>query len=339
MNYQYDALSKTESVRIKDITSTAANRALLHRIKNNDPGLKSLYIDTFYQLGMGTFQVREGDDLGWLGYFIGGNETLTRLIFWQLPEDREREEEFFFGVQRNKSIKRVEILGRVFPTKSLPVMNLPHVTSMTLNTAITAVGLHSLKQYFRSPSCALKDLSIISSINIGDEGAYALADALGQNKSLKRLRFEERGITLRGWKAFLKLICDSSSPNSIYLSHHTLCKLGDRCFGGWGWRLSGSVRTSLDTFLGMNNQTPNLAAKVKIMHVFPDLDMVLLFQWNTKFLPLVKRWFDTVTSDDSAFAASVQNRKLSAIYKFVRAIAGCKLLPTSSHSAASEYQS
>ena len=596
MNYQYyDALAETESVRIKDITSTAANRALLHRIKNNDPGLKSLYISTSDHYGdgdddnMGIFQVREGDDLGWLGYFIGENEALMSLTFRYLPEDRERVEKFFFGVQRNKSIKGVYIFGRGFSSKSLSVMNLPHATSMTLdydsysnredahyfamglrrceslekyhgpvtselvaslttlpmlehvnvcksgdltntldegvalgylllsanklkhldlagvgignvglrllakglacnssltdgvldlsrndisdtgaqalasslsgngkvrqlnlcnnnigdtgfvaladslahnralrylsiagntaitetgvraisrilqsrnctledlrldminvgdegrkilgdalstnkslvtlslgcgengvgigddelralslglsrnshlknlnlsgNTAIADVGWRSLKQYVQSPSCALKALSI-SFINIDDEGAYALADALGQNKSLKSLRFEERGITLRGWKAFLKLICDSSSPNNISLSNHTLCELG----GWWGWghqpHAGSSVRTSLDTFLGMNNQTPNLAAKVKIMHVFPDLDMVLLFQWNTKFLPLVKSWFDTVTSDDFAFAASIQNRKLSAMYKFVGEIAGCKRLPTSSH--------
>mmetsp|Transcript_18243 Transcript_18243/g.26986 ORF Transcript_18243/g.26986 Transcript_18243/m.26986 type:complete len:598 (+) Transcript_18243:1097-2890(+) len=596
MNFQYDTLAA--SVRLKDVISSASNRAILHRLKNNDPGLTHLSIDESdddYGDDDDIFQVREGDDLGWLGYFIGRNEKLKYLSVCYLPGDAEQGRKFFFGIQRNTSIDEVDVSIRGFLGESLSVMNLPHVTSISFdsyskredahyfalglrqcealedysglltaeivaslvslpwlsniyiykrgglainreecmalrelvanatgiihldlsrvglgndgsellaeglacnssladgaldlrgngigdeglqalasslasnaklrelnlcnnnisdtgwealaeslahnralrvlsiaantaitetgvraisrilqsrksrledlwldsisiceeggkllgdalfvntslltlslrcvgggmsidddglkalalglsrnshlkilnlseNTAITSVGLRSLKQYFRSPSCAL-DTLFINSINIGDEGACALADALGQNKSLKSLSFDKRGITSKGMKAFLKLICDSSSPNSIYLSHHTLCKLGDRCFGGWGWRLSGSVRTSLDTFLGMNNQTPNLAAKVKIMHVFPDLDMVLLFQWNTKFLPLVKRWFDTVTSDDSAFAASVQNRKLSAIYKFVRAIAGCKLLPTSSHSAASEYQS
>eukprot|EP00984_Skeletonema_dohrnii_P019944 scaffold9636_cov76-Skeletonema_dohrnii-CCMP3373.AAC.5 len=72
MNYQHDALAA--GVRIKDIASTASNRALLHRLKNNDPGLTHLSIDDLEDDAL--FQVREGDDLGWLGYFIGRNETL-----------------------------------------------------------------------------------------------------------------------------------------------------------------------------------------------------------------------------------------------------------------------
>ncbi|KAL7497330.1 hypothetical protein ACHAWT_005422, partial [Skeletonema menzelii] len=41
VNYENDVLS----VRLKDITSSAENRALLHRIKNNDPALTSLCVD------------------------------------------------------------------------------------------------------------------------------------------------------------------------------------------------------------------------------------------------------------------------------------------------------
>eukprot|EP00573_Skeletonema_grethae_P008592 CAMPEP_0201700746 /NCGR_PEP_ID=MMETSP0578-20130828/29718_1 /ASSEMBLY_ACC=CAM_ASM_000663 /TAXON_ID=267565 /ORGANISM="Skeletonema grethea, Strain CCMP 1804" /LENGTH=77 /DNA_ID=CAMNT_0048187865 /DNA_START=143 /DNA_END=372 /DNA_ORIENTATION=+ len=66
--------------------------------------------------------------------------------------------------------------------------------------------------------------------------------------------------------------------------------------------------------------TPNLTAKAKILHFFPDLDMVPLFKWNLKPLPLVKSWFDKVTSSNDEFAASIRNRKLSAIYKFVRGL-------------------
>jgi len=590
MNYQYDALAA--SVKLKDITSCAENRALLHRIKNNDPGLRTLAVLDEPE-DEDEFIVREGDDLGWLGYFIGRNEKLKYLSVCYLPGDAEQGRKFFFGIQRNTSIDEVDVSIRGFLGESLSVMNLPHVTSISFdsyskredahyfalglrqcealedysglltaeivaslvslpwlsniyiykrgglainreecmalrelvanatgiihldlsrvglgndgsellaeglacnssladgaldlrgngigdeglqalasslasngkvrelhlsrnnfcdtglevlaetlahnralrvlsisanaaitgtgvraisrilqsrksrledlwldsisiceeggkllgdalfvntslltlslrcvgggmsidddglkalalglsrnshlkilnlseNTAITSVGLRSLKQYLRSSLCALETLSV-DFINFGDEGAYALADALGQNKSVKSLHFGVRGITTKGWDAFLKLLCDSSSPNNVYLSNHTLSMLS----GCRYTQASSEVQKSILGWLKMNEecQTPNLAAKAKIMHVFPDLDMVPLFQWNLKFLPLVKSWFDTVTSDDFAFAASVQNRKLSAMYKFVRAIAGCKLLPTSSHSAASEYQS
>jgi Ran GTPase-activating protein (RanGAP) involved in mRNA processing and transport len=196
------------------------------------------------------------------------------------------------GLSRNSTLREVNLSG---------------------NTAITASGLHSLKQYFRSPLCALETL-FIQSINVGDKGAYALADALARNKSLKRLLFSEGGITSKGWKAFLKLLCDTSSPNSLYLSNHTLIQLG-----GWGPARAGSVRQSITTWLGINEvcHNRNLAAKTKILNSFPDLDMEPLFQWDLKFLPLVKRWFEKITSPNDELAAVIRNRELTAIYKFV----------------------
>eukprot|EP00984_Skeletonema_dohrnii_P015070 scaffold6450_cov147-Skeletonema_dohrnii-CCMP3373.AAC.2 len=456
MNDQYDALAA--GVRIKDIASTASNRALLHRLKNNDPGLAHLFIDesddNYEEDETDLFQVREGDDLGWLGYFIGRNETLESLYVYYLPTNRDQVENLLFGMQRNKSIKEMafdchqvcahyfamglrrctslkefhsgsvtaeiveslstlpmlefvsvwkngglaispeecvalrelllnanklnhlglsgvglgnngselvaeglacnssladgvlnlssngigdtglqalasslasngkvrklnlshnnfgdkglealaetlahnralrvlsisenaaitetgvralsrslqsrkclledlqldsinigedggKILGDALSNNtSLVALSLrcwgnavsigddglralalglsrnSHLKDLDLsgNRAITSVGLRSLKQYFRSPTCALETLEVYS-IDFGDEGAYALADALGRNKSVKSLRFDKRGITSKGWKAFLKLICDSSSPNNVYLSNHTL---------------------------------------------------------------------------------------------------------------------
>eukprot|EP00984_Skeletonema_dohrnii_P025672 scaffold14845_cov115-Skeletonema_dohrnii-CCMP3373.AAC.4 len=539
MNYHHDALAA--GVRIKDIASTASNRALLHRLKNNDPGLTHLSIDESdddYGDDDDIFQVREGDDLGWLGYFIGRNETLKSSYVCYLPGDAEQRKKFFFEVQRNKSIKSVEILGNGIISEGFSAMNLPHVTSLSLdchlereyahyfalglrrctslkeysgpvtaeiveslstlpmldrvglgndgsellveglacnssladgvlnlshnnigdeglqalasslassgkvrelrlsrnnfgdkglealaeslahnralrvlsiaantaitkigvravsrilqsrkclledlqldrisiyeeggkilgdalsintslvtlslkcwgndvsigddglkalalglsrnshlknldlsgNRAITSVGLRSLKQYFQSPSCALETLSL-SYIDFGDEGAYALTDALGQNKSVKSMRFDERGITSKGWDAFLKLLCDSSSPNNIYLSNHTLSLLSVCRYT----QASSEVQKSILGWLKMNEdcQTPNLAAKAKILHFFPNLDMVPLFQWNLKFLPLVKSWFENTTSPNVEFAANIRNRELSAVYKFVRGL-------------------
>lgn len=77
MNDNHFALAAT--VRPKDITSSARNRAILHRIKNNDPSFVNLSIcddqlDLFEDDDF-IFILREGDDLSWLGYFIGGNKT------------------------------------------------------------------------------------------------------------------------------------------------------------------------------------------------------------------------------------------------------------------------
>ena len=44
------------------------------------------------------FSIREGDDLGWLGYFIGRNQSLDKLFINFMPEERERVDAFIDGV-------------------------------------------------------------------------------------------------------------------------------------------------------------------------------------------------------------------------------------------------
>ena len=545
-NYPYDAVSAA-TVRMKDITSSAQNRALLHQIKNNSPSLTDLTIlgandDADFFHGV-TIVLRQGDDLGWLGYFIGENETLKKLSIHHIS-DQEQVENFFIGLQRNKSIENIyfhrhrNLVGTL--GESLSAINLPHVTTLSIgnldheearsfavglqrckslveyygpmtseivaslatllmlekvmlwrlsnedmaigpdecttlrdlltyatnmkhlhisftlgsegltilasflavntklrvlilsdnnigdaglealadalvrnralrvlsiakntaitvtgarslsrilesgtsrlqdlrldgvnisyegwsilagalpinnslvslslqnwwggesigddelraltlglsqnshlkslnlskNTAITASGLRFLEEYLGSPSCALEDLSLFG-INIGDKGARALADALRRNSSLKTLYFSERGITLKGWKSFLKLVCDSSSPNSLYLSNHTLCDLGDNLNPS-----TSHVKNLIGAWLKVNNDyTPNVAAKTKILPFFYEIDMMVpLFHWDLKLLPVLKLWFN-ILSENHEFEASIRNNELSCIYKFVR---------------------
>ena len=181
------------------------------------------------------------------------------------------------------------------------------------NSAITSLGLRSLEEYLGSPSCALKELNLYR-INIGDEGAQALADSLRRNKSLSSLSFDERGITLIGWRSFLTLVCDSSSPNRLYLSNQTLCQLGRTT------RLSGSDGKDYVGLCLEINKLGTLAAKIKILLFLPDLDMVPLLQWNLKFLPLLKHWLEVFSTRSHENEARICNFELSSIYKFVRGL-------------------
>ena len=56
------------------------------------------------------FVIREGDDLGWLGYFIGASKCLEALSIRDLPVERERIDAFMEGLARNKSIQEVGFL-------------------------------------------------------------------------------------------------------------------------------------------------------------------------------------------------------------------------------------
>ena len=111
------------------------------------------------------------------------------------------------------------------------------------------------------------------------------------------------------------------SPNSLYLSNQTLCHLGDysRLFGG------DFVKDSVAFWLEMHtayliNKVGHLAAKAKILHFFPDLDMVPLFYWGLKFFPLIKHWFEVISLPNYEVEAKIRSRELSSIYKFVRGL-------------------
>eukprot|EP00984_Skeletonema_dohrnii_P034964 scaffold34577_cov82-Skeletonema_dohrnii-CCMP3373.AAC.1 len=182
---------------------------------------------------------------------------------------------------------------------------------------ITGVGLRSFSTYFQSVSCCLKTLNLYG-INFGDEGATALADGLMGNKSLKYLNFnpDESGITDVGWAAFSKLLCDPSSINNTFLSNHNIKGIGDE---------GAPIRQHLDLnrYLYLNRYSHPAIHKILKSH--PDLDMEPFFQWKLKLLPVVIIWFESARSrmlannvGESIHRQSLQNRELSAFYKFVR---------------------
>jgi hypothetical protein len=187
------------------------------------------------------------------------------------------------------------------------------------NTSITAAGLSHFKQYFQSSTCSLQVLDIYS-INIGDEGALALVDALAHCKSLKKLGICGRssGVSVTGLQAFSKLLCDSSAPNNAYLSNHTLRSIG-YAWGGWNAVAAECCQNNIIPWLEVNknSSTSNIAAKIKVLSCFPYLNMTPLFQWDLKLLPFVKAWFQSVEGRGDS-EPILRSRELSAIYSFVR---------------------
>ena len=286
-----DSLARNRALRVLSIAGntaiTAGGLRSVSRILQSS-GLEDLCLDRVNLTIAGAFPISINESLVSLSlscFFVGfsiGDDGLRALAL---------------GLSYNSQLESLDLSG---------------------NSAITVSGLRSLNQYFGSPLCALKRLNL-SGIDISDDCAHALADALDGNKSLKTLYFSERGITSNGWNAFLKLVCDPSSPNRTYLSNQTLCHLGS--IFSWASNPS-SARSDIKNWLKVNNdcQSPKLAAKFKILHCFPDLDMVPLFPWNLKLLPLLKHWFDETSSPNLNFETRIRNSELSSIYKFVRGL-------------------
>jgi len=183
---------------------------------------------------------------------------------------------------------------------------------------ISAAGLAYLSVLFESESCSLEELSL-HGVRIGDDGAAALADGLKSNTSLKHLTFATAGsrITAVGWSAFSRLLCDTSSINNTYSSNHTLEVIGDR---------------GRATYLTLNRNHQQYAAKYKILLQHPDIHLQPFFQWDLKFLPLVADWFDkalVINETIVSFSSKeLQRRKVSAVYQF---LLGTPLLEVSDH--------
>ncbi|KAL7454508.1 hypothetical protein ACHAWC_006126 [Mediolabrus comicus] len=187
------------------------------------------------------------------------------------------------------------------------------------NPLITAAGLRYLTPLLQSESHSL-DVLRVTRINWGDDGAMALAEGLAGNDSLVELRFRPStaGMTSIGWSAFSRLLCDTSTINNTYLSNHTLTRVGCKDYE--------ETPEDIQNYLRANNRLGRKDAAIyKILRSHPDLDMEPFFKLKLQFLPA----FDRVEPIEEELIEderieyserSCQSRKLSALYKFVRAM-------------------
>jgi len=432
-NRDYDAL--VQDINLEDITSSEHNANILRQLRDGYLGwTEGLYIiDSEYDGDIDEFIVGAGDDLGWLGYFIGRSEVLEALVVDYLPEEGERMDALMRGITHNQSITELSIrtdigdqgfenLGRFLRSENalshinfqyfhvdtecghniamaleqcrhdslrsfeldnsnineegfaeiaatlrtqsqLEKMHLRHnnigrdgcmalgnllrrwqssnLKCLTLsnnnindlglealvegithfrnlqnlylsdNDQITAVGIRSMSPLLQSESCSLTELKL-HRINFGDDGAIALADGLRGNNSLRNLMFAptSAGITDVGWSALSKLLCDTSSINSTYLSNHTLERIGDDFYD------DSDTPPIIRQYLAWNREERIDAAIRKILESHPDLDIKPFFHWKLKFLPVIINWFGR--AQEAGLEQSLGGRKLSSVYSFVR---------------------
>ncbi|KAL7454509.1 hypothetical protein ACHAWC_006127 [Mediolabrus comicus] len=342
----YDALA--QDINLEDITSCERNANILRKIRDGDTNWsQQLFImneDDEDEILDGDFVFAEGDDLGWLGYFVGKSEVIKYLHINYIGGDNY----FFDGMSQNRSIEELEIsysdigddswitlcrsfLGNNHNLSRLEFQGIVigHEGAQNLASALGRMNNHSLKHLsmegneigdeglaeiataLQSEAHSLETLSLYG-INFGDDGAMALAEGLRGNRCLKELSFdvETAGITTIGWSAFSGLLCDTSTIKSTYLSNHTLTRLGNYQNKGTPQRIR--------THLSINKYRDRDAAICKILRSHPDLDMEPFFKLNMKFLPAVMCWVDRVERKGMESTRSSQSRKLSALYKFVR---------------------
>ena len=196
---------REDHVRLEEITSSWENRCVLERLRDNgedqrydeeddecflcilDEGLEDEFTNHFdYK-----FIIRRGDDLGWLGYFIGNSKDLTVLhMNCSFPLGFPLIE----GICRNQTIQTLEIANDFGDYTSLISSLLRNNLASLLLKNMTVTNVHDLAMAFESCPNTLVSLTLLETNNFLERDVSVLAKALRSQPNIESLELH-----LYGW--------------------------------------------------------------------------------------------------------------------------------------------
>ena len=205
-NRDYDAL--VQNINLEDITSSAKNADVLRQLRNGDPDWnQELYIlGSEIDGDIDEFVVGTGDDLGWLGYFIGRSEVLQALHIYVFPEEKEQLVAFMRGIIQNQSIKELSI-----------------------HTDLGDQGFESIGYFLRNDN-ALTRLRFVD-FHVDTECGHNIAMALEQcrHNSLSRFELENNNVSAEGFAEIAATLRTQSQLEELHLGHSNIGR--DGCVG------------------------------------------------------------------------------------------------------------
>ena len=181
-------------------------------------------------------------------------------------------------------------------------------------------GCRSLATLLADTNSNLQILELQTN-QIDNEGATAIANSLANNTKLQWLDLRGNPFDSSAVGIFCRALCNTSSVNDTYSSNHTLVNflLSDEQEG----QHVDNLATVLDLNKGRNKS--HVAIK-KILKYHPNIDMEPLFEWDSdgeqtlKAFPYVINWFRRVEEAVSGDGYNIEERKLSAIFQFAKAM-------------------
>lgn len=186
---KYAALANT--IKLEDITPNKQNQTILQKLINNDEYFDKFYIASQASGDPDDYVPGHGEDIGWLGYFIGNNTNLHKLAFYATIND----ESFHKETSCNTSIQTVEFCdhsllnGRMFMMMVPLFKNNHNLTGFeTDGCTITAEGIRQLSIALGGCGRSLKHIKIA---NLNDDITYIplveIITALSMHPQLKDL--------------------------------------------------------------------------------------------------------------------------------------------------------
>ena len=192
---------RTQDVKLEDITSSSYNARILRRLRDDLPlrmgDASSLIIADENYDDTNTFIVKEGDDWGWLGYFIGRNKKIRYLNLYYLPEEEDEVVALMEGVKHNRSMESIAISHEI---EELSIIE--HLAPFIIhNSNLKELRFYNTNIGFdcaRSLAVALKQRQqkSLTSIylrdnNLSNEALAEIIDALSEYKQLESFYAEE----------------------------------------------------------------------------------------------------------------------------------------------------
>ena len=189
--------------------------------------------------------------------------------------------------------------------------NCSHLETLRFNhnSSITTKGWQQFATVLEAPNSNLEEL-IIERNNVDDEAVAKFASALVNNHSLKTFNLGRMNWSTDGHFAFSKLVCNTASVNSTFLSNHTLRHV----------TVLSDVSSQPILVLNKRRDKKEVAI-IKVLQYHNDFDMTPFFEWEFKVLPLMIDWFkraSAITRMPTSCGRRIRPTKLSSIYQFVR---------------------
>ena len=209
-NY-YEAHAQT--INLDKIASSGGNATILQQLRDNDPNFTTLGIansDNEYAVDDDDYLVDRGDDLGWLGYFVGQSNTLQSLyLSTKMIDNVIRFGVFIEGLNRNRSIETLYICAD-----------------------LGSEYFRKMSDFFRSNN-NLRELSFGSMDTIGVESARSIAFMLNQCKqsNLRKICFEQSDASEEVLAEILTAISTHSQLEELNLGENNLGRDGSVALG------------------------------------------------------------------------------------------------------------
>lgn len=125
--------------------------------------------------------------------------------------------------------------------------------------ASTTETIAAISELLRHQICSLERLCIdCNGIYLDDELTSHIAEALKRNNTTTTILADVVQLTSNGWDHLAKLLCDTTSIDSTYLSNHTFCE-----FGSTTSPPSNQVRLYFDM---NNNADKQMVGRMKVIH-------------------------------------------------------------------------